>query len=237
MVTADVFVSELEFKNQESFRGLVASGYLPALAGDGASVADMLRLESKFAIEFIEAAAIWIADTESLEMKILLGTQCGVHARQYQRLQDRLSALGLAPGSYDPRQGGYSKLFAFLRSLQTSEERAATGLLTLGGCGGGQARRAGRQFAKSGATATRGICCSDELIPDEQRRADEGRDRLVLVATAEDSQARARRAIYKTIELLGELYEPGALRRVLGRAGAQVDWQHGLRSRRRTPRR
>ncbi len=133
MVNADVFVAELEFKNQESFRGLVASGYLPALAGDGASVADMLRLETKFAIEFIEAAAIWIADSESLEMKILLGTQCGVHARQYQRLQDRLSALGLAPGSYDPRQGGYSKLFAFLRSLQTSEERAATGLLTLGG--------------------------------------------------------------------------------------------------------
>jgi hypothetical protein len=57
-----------------------------------------------------------------------------------------------------------------------------------------------------------------ELIPDEQRRTDEGRDRLVLLTTAEDSQSRARRAIYKTIELLGELYEPAALKRVLGRA-------------------
>ena len=59
------------------------------------------------------------------------------------------------------------------------------------------------------------------MIPDEQRRADEGRDRLVLLATAEDSQARARRAVYKTIELLGELYEPGALRRMLGRSGGR----------------
>ena len=156
MVNADVFIAELEFKNQESFRGLVASGYLPALAGDGASVADMLRLETKFAIEFIEAAAIWIADSESLEMKILLGTQCGVHARQYQRLQDRLSALGLAPGSYDPRQGGYSKLFAFLRSLQTSEERAATGLLTLGGIRGSQAERAGRRLRREGRRGHQG---------------------------------------------------------------------------------
>jgi hypothetical protein len=55
MVNSDTFVSELEFKNQESFRGWVASRYLPTLAGDGASVADMLRLESKLAIEAIEA--------------------------------------------------------------------------------------------------------------------------------------------------------------------------------------
>jgi hypothetical protein len=217
MVNADVFVAELEFKNQESFRGLVASGYLPALAGDGASVADMLRLETKFAIEFIEAAAIWIADSESLEMKILLGTQCGVHARHYQRIQDRLSALGLAPGSYDPRQGGYSKLFAFLRSLQTNEERAATGLLALGGSAVARLSALSAVCEDKADADTRDLL-KNELIPDEQRRTDEGRDRLVLLTTAEDSQARARRAIYKTVELLGELYEPSALKRILGRA-------------------
>jgi hypothetical protein len=67
---------------------------------------------------------------------------------------------------------------------------------------------------------TRALLRAD-LIPDEQRRADEGRERLILVATAEDSQARARRAIFKTIELLGELFEPGSLRRVLGRSRAK----------------
>ena len=36
-----------------------------------------------------------------------------------------LSVIG-----YDPRDGGYSKLFAFLRSLQTPEERASAGYVT-----------------------------------------------------------------------------------------------------------
>lgn len=148
---------------------------------------------------------------------MVFGTLCGVHARQYQRLQERLSVLGLASGSYDPRQGGYSKLFAFLRSLQTSEERVATGLLTLGGAA--VARLGALQnFCVDRADQATADLLKDGMIPDEQHRTDEGRDRLVVVATSDDIQARARRAIYKTIELLGELYEPGALRRVLGRA-------------------
>jgi hypothetical protein len=56
-----------------------------------------------------------------------------------------------------------------------------------------------------------------DLLPDERRRVDQGRDKLVFLTTAEDSQARARRAIYKTVELLGEIFEPGALRRAFGR--------------------
>jgi hypothetical protein len=220
MASADVFVAETDFKNQESFRGLLASAYLPALAGDTASVTDMLRLEAKFAIESLEAAALWTADTESLEMKIVFGTQCGVHARQYQRLQEQLSVLGLASGSYDPRQGGYSKLYAFLRSLQTSEERVATGLMTLGGAAVARLGALRNFCGERGDEGTAGLLGTG-MIPDEQRRADEGRDRLTLLVTADDVQARARRAIYKTIELLGELYEPGALRRVIGRAAAR----------------
>ena len=216
MASADVFVAETEFKNQESFRGLVASSYLPACAADAASIADMLRLEAKLSIEAIEIAAIWIADSESLEMKILLGSQCGVHARQYDRLQERLAGLGLAPGSYDPRQGGYSKLFAFLRSLQTSEERAAAGLLTMGGAAVARLDALLTVCRERGDAATSELL-SNQMIPDEQRRVDEGRDRLVLLAVTEDSQARARRAVFKTIELLGELSDPGVLRRMLGR--------------------
>jgi len=216
MVHSDEFVAEIEYKNQESFRGLLASSFLPALAGDGASVADLLRLESKFAIECIESAALWIADCESLELKIALGVQCGVHARHYQQLQDRLSSLGLAPGSYDPRQGGYSKLFAFLRALQTGEERVAAGLLTLGGAA---VARLGALIAvcQDKGDLESSQLLQNQILPDEQHRLDEGRDRLVLLATEEDSQARARRAMFKTVELLGELYEPGAIRRALGR--------------------
>jgi len=54
MVTADVYVSELEFKNQESFRGLISSRYLPALSSEGVTVAEALRWESKMVVETIE---------------------------------------------------------------------------------------------------------------------------------------------------------------------------------------
>ncbi|MGD0838275.1 MAG: hypothetical protein ABSB49_16680 [Polyangia bacterium] len=216
MVNSESFVADIEIKNQESFRGLLASGYLAALAGEGASISDLLRLEAKLAIESIEAAAIWIVDSDSLDMKIMLGTQCGVHARQFGRLQDRLAALGLAHGSYDPRQGGYSKLFAFLRSLQTNEERAAAGLLTLGGAAVARLEALLSVCESKGDTDTWALL-RDDLLPDERRRVDQGRDRLVLLTSAEDGQARARRAVHKTIELLGEIFEPTALRRLLGR--------------------
>lgn len=216
MVNPETFVSDLEFKNQESFRGLLASGYLPALTADGVSISDVLRLESKLGIEALEAAAIWIVDSESLEMKILLADQCGVYARQFHKLEDRLSALGLAPGSYDPRQGGYSKLFAFLRSLQTSEERAATGLLTLGGATVARLEALLSVCEAKGDAETAALIRND-LLPDEQHRVEAGRSKLTFLTPVEDSQARARRSIYKTVELLGEIFEPGALRRAFGR--------------------
>ena len=133
MVTADVYVSELEFKNQESFRGLVSSRYLPALTSEGVTVAEALRWESKMVVETIEIAALWLADTDSLALKLDCASYCGDRARHFRLLSERLAALGLAAGSYDPRQGGYSRLFGFLRSLQTSEERAAAGFLTVAG--------------------------------------------------------------------------------------------------------
>ena len=70
MVTADVYVSELEFKNLESFRGLISSRYLPALSGEGVTVAEALRWESKMVVETIEIAALWLADTDSLALKL-----------------------------------------------------------------------------------------------------------------------------------------------------------------------
>jgi len=120
--------SELEFKNQESFRGLISSRYLPALAGEGVTVAEALRWESKMVVETIEIAALWLADTDSLALKLDCASYCGDRARHFRLLAERLAVLGLAPVP-TTAPGGYSRLFAFMRSLQTSEERAAAGFL------------------------------------------------------------------------------------------------------------
>jgi hypothetical protein len=216
MVTADVYVSELEFKNQESFRGLVASRYLPSLSGEGVTVAEALRWETKMVVETIEIAALWLADTDSLALKLDCASYCGDRARHFRLLSERLAALGLAPGSYDPRQGGYSRLYGFLRSLQTSEERAAAGFLTLAGM---SATRLGAlaSFCEDKGDGDTARVVRESILPDEERRVELGRDTLVALVAAEDTQARARRASYKTVELLTDLYDPAMFRKMSGR--------------------
>jgi hypothetical protein len=213
MVAAESFVTELDAKNQPSI-GRVVAALNEGLAKDGVEVADALRMALKAAIENAEVAALWIPDCELLEMKLSLAEQCGDGARQCRRLAARLAALGVGP--YDPRDGGYSKLFAFWRSLQTPEERSSAGYVT------GKALSAARLGALSAFCAARGDeesaqLLGTDMVAQERRYYDEGRVLLTGAATTEESQARGRRAAYRTLELAGETVEPLALRRSLGR--------------------
>jgi len=220
MFTADVYVSELDLKNQESFRNLVFTRYLPAISSEGLSVADALRWESKMVVESIEMAALWLADTESLGLKLACATYCGERARHFHLLRDRLAGLGLAPGSYDPREGGYSRLFGFLRSLQTSEERVAAGFLSLAGMSA--ARLAGlASFCEDKADSESARLLRESLIPEEESRVDVGRDFLVDMVITDESQARARRAAFRVIELLNDLYDPVLFRKLCSRTASR----------------
>ena len=174
-----------------------------------------MRFALKATIESAEVAALWITDCDDLEMKLSLAEQCGDSARQCRRLSERLVALGVA--GYDPRDGGYSKLFAFLRSLQTTEERSSAGYVTgralsmarLGALAGFCERKGDERQRpparrrhprrRSGATTSRASrCWSPRSRPRRARRA-------------------RRRAAYRTLELAGETVEPLQLRKALGK--------------------
>jgi hypothetical protein len=213
MVAAENFVSELDAKNQVSIQRVVAA-LGQGLAKDGVEVADALRMALKAAIELAEVAALWLTDSDDLEMKLSLAEQCGDGARQCRRLLARLLALGVV--GYDPRDGGYSKLFAFLRSLQTPEERFSAGYV------------AGKALAMARLAALAAFCedkgdvesahlLQVEILDEERRYYDEGKRMLVAVTTTEESQARARRSAYRTLELAGETVEPLQLRKSLGK--------------------
>lgn len=213
MVAAESFVSELDAKNQPSI-GRVVAALNEGLGKEGVEVADALRMALRASIEAAEVAALWIPDCNDLEMKLSLAEQCGDGARQCRRLSVRLTALGAPP--YDPRDGGYSKLFAFQRALQTPEERSSAGYVT------GKALSAARLGALAAFCASRGDeesarLLGTDMVAEERRYYDEGRLLLIAAATTEESQARARRAAYRTLELAGEIVEPLALRRSLGR--------------------
>jgi hypothetical protein len=219
MVTAEAFVQEMETRNQHSFKSLLST-YVDLLGKEDLAPTDVLRLEQKSTIEAIEVAALWLADTDSLEVKMDLGAQCGDGSRQYRLLCQRLDALGVDLASLDPRYGGYSKLFAFFRSLQSTEERCAAGALTV------RALSVLRLTVAADHCEAKGDPDSAHLLreplqADHQRHIEIGRRTLVATTATEESQARARRAAFRTIELLGEVWEPGAVRKFLTRSLAK----------------
>jgi hypothetical protein len=213
MVAAETFVNELDAKNQPSIQRIIGA-LNEGLGKEGVEVADALRMALKSAIELAEVAALWVTDCDDLGMKLSLAEQCGDGARQCRRLSARLAVLGVP--EYDPRNGGYSKLFAFLRSLQTAEERSSAGYVT------GKALSMARLGALGAFCAEKGDAESARLlaaeIAEEERRYYEEGQRLLVASTgSEESQARARRASYRTLELAGEIVEPLALRKTLGK--------------------
>jgi hypothetical protein len=213
MVAAENFVSELDAKNQPTIQRVV-DALRAALAKDGVEVADALRFAVKGAIEAAEVAALWVSDCDDLEMKLSLAEHCGDAARQCRRLSARLTALGIL--GYDPREGGYSKLFAFLRSLQTPEERSSAGYVT--GKALSMARLAAlSSFCEAQGDAETAQLLGNELLSEERRYYDEGKRMLIAAAGVEESQARARRAAYRTLELAMETAEPLQLRKALGK--------------------
>jgi hypothetical protein len=216
MVDAASYVSELESKHLDSFRRVVAA-YTATVAQENLSVADVLKLEMRGVVEAIEVAALWLPDSDELHMKLALATRAGDCARQFQLLGDRLEGIGVSATSFDARHGGYSKLFAFFRSLQTTEERAAAGFLTLGGLNLTRFEALAQWCDERGDAETAALYRS-RLIEDEQRHLDAGRGLLVGVAETEESQARARRATYRTVEVVSELQDAGLLRKFLSRS-------------------
>jgi len=92
MVTADSFVTELDAKNHASIERLIGS-LISGVAKEPFEVPDVMRLILKASIEAAEVAALWMADCDDLEMKLLLAEQCGEGAKQYRAISARLAQV------------------------------------------------------------------------------------------------------------------------------------------------
>jgi hypothetical protein len=215
MTTPDTFLAELETKSQGSLDRLVAA-FREVSTKESLSLADFLKLEVKYTLENTEAAALWLVDTDGLPFKMSLADACGGGARRYERLAGRLAALGVEGASFDPLVLGYSKLFAFLRSLQTTEERASAIVA--------QGRFARQRFAlvaelaKAQSDGETASLLADELPLEEERQVSAARTALLAAATGEEGQARGRRAAFRVFELQTELLDPTILRKFLSRS-------------------
>lgn len=212
MADAETFIRDFHTKNQASLeRHLVT--LRASIAKESLDVTDFVRLAMKDAIESAEVAALWFVDCDDLAMKVGFADQCGTAAAHHRALSARLAALGAEP--FDPRQGGYSRFFGFLRSLQTPEERAAAGEVTL------RTFQVGRLAILAELARDRGDAETAELLDrisgDLRHVIEVGWRSLVLHSPNEECQARGRRAAFRIVELAAEVVEPLHLRKGLAK--------------------
>jgi hypothetical protein len=145
-------------------------------------------------------------------MKIGFAEQCGSAAAHYRAISTRIASLGADP--FDPRTGGYSRFFGFLRSLQTPEERAAAGLVTLRTFNLGRLAVFADLCEERGDGETAGLF-RDVIAADERRVFEVGWRLLIANGATEESQARGRRAAFRIVELAAEAADPLQLRKAL----------------------
>jgi hypothetical protein len=213
MSEAEPFIRDFHAKNQASLERHLGS-FKVALAKETLDILDFLRLAMKDTIEAAEVAALWFVDCDDLAMKIGFAEQCGDAARHLRWLSDRIAALGAEP--FDPRKGGYSRFFGFLRSLQTPEERASAGEVTLRTFNLGRLAIFAELCRERGDAETADLF-GQRIAADEQRIFDTGWRALIANAPNEECQARARRAAYRIVELAGDVVDPLQLRKALPR--------------------
>ncbi|MFY9555005.1 MAG: ferritin-like domain-containing protein [Blastocatellia bacterium] len=181
------------------------------------TVERLLRVALKNELEASEIAAMWMATTSELDVKLAFARQTGDEAKHYRLIADRLVALGVDVDRIDPREGGYSPLFEYLRQLQSTTARVAAG-----------------QFTREGIALVRNQCFIDyceargdketarlyrEVIqPDEQHHHDLGRRLLSQYAGSENEQQVARQAARRTLELAEEIQEMARIKMGISRA-------------------
>jgi hypothetical protein len=211
MADAETFIRDFHTKNQASLERHLAS-LRAAITKESLEVLDFVRLAMKDAIEAAEVAALWFVDCDDLTMKIRFAETCGAAAGHHRLLAARLAALGAEP--FDPRQGGYSRFFGFLRSLQTPEERASAGEVTLRTFQTGKLALFAELAAAHGDGETAELL-GTRLSADEKTVMDAGWKDLIAHSPTEECQARARRAAFRIVELAAEVVEPLHLRKSL----------------------
>lgn len=183
--------------------GATSAGAEPA---ESLGVRELLVTALKKELEASEEAALWMTTETDVEVKLALARQCGDEAKHYRLIEERLSEMGVDTGKLSPLSDGYSPMFKFLKTLETTVERVAAGQY---------AREALAkvyndvfiQFCVSKGDEKTAALYRDVIQPDEGHHHHLGRKLLLRLATTEDAQSRARRAAERTLEIAEELQE------------------------------
>ena len=180
-------------------------------ASETLTVERLLRLALKNELEATELAAIWLATTQELDVKLALARQCGDEAKHYRMIAERLEAMGVDAAGIDPRVGGYSPLFEFLRSLESTPARVAAGQFTREGLALVR-NQAFIEFCEARGDHETAALYREVIQPDEQHHHELGRRLLLRYAITVADQQVAHDAARRTLELAEEVQETARMK-------------------------
>jgi len=210
LMTPDAFMRELDLGVESALRRIGAASQKgstpPAM-----TVIKLLTVALKNELEATEEAAIWLASEADVEVKLALARQCGDEAKHYRLIVERLRALGFDMKTFDPLAQGYSPMFDYLCTLETSAERIAAGQFTREAL----ARVRNQVFIdwceEQGDPETARLY-RDIIQPDEAFHHELGRRLLPRFVRTPEAQSLARSASQRVLELAEELQEVARLR-------------------------
>jgi 1,2-phenylacetyl-CoA epoxidase catalytic subunit len=215
-LSAEEFVDALALENNAALArlgDLSRAGETP----EALTVPRLLRVALKNEFEASELAAIWMTSTPELDVKLALARQVGDEARHYRLIAARLTSLGVDANSIDPREGGYSPLFEYLRSLEGVAERVAAGQFTREGIAMVR-NQCFIEFCESAGDPETAALYRDTIQPDERHHHELGRALLAIHGSSDEARMAARQAARRTVELAEEIQEMARLKAGIMRA-------------------
>jgi uncharacterized ferritin-like protein (DUF455 family) len=213
---AEEFVASLSEENDaglERLARLSRAGEAP----EDLTIQHLLLVALKNEFEATELAALWMASTTELDIKMALARQVGDEAKHYRMITERLATLGFDVTEIDPIAGGYSALFEYLRSLEGTAARIAAGQFTREGIALVR-NQCFIEFCEAAGDRDTAALYRDTIQPDERHHHELGRRLLVRYAATEKEQTAARVAARRTRELAEEIQEMARLKAGIMRA-------------------
>jgi uncharacterized ferritin-like protein (DUF455 family) len=203
-MTAEEFVAALDAENQARLRDLEPDATLTPEVKGPLNVPNLLKVALRNEAEATLVAARWLATCDDIKLILGLARQAADEAKHYELIARRLGELGFDTDTFDPLAGGVGPLSRYLESLTESVARVAAGQFTREAI----AIVKNRQFIafceRVGDKATAALY-RDVIEPDERHHHELGRRTLLRLATTRETQAAAREAARRTLELADEL--------------------------------
>ncbi len=203
-LNAKDFVDQLVREIHELFAQLGEHETLEAESDGQMDVVPLLKLALTSELEAAEIAAFWLPDTADIEAKTILAEQCSDELRHYNLIMSRLKELGEDMSGFDPLAEGYSPLFHYLRTLQSTEERIAAGPFACEAVA--EVRNAQFiDFCRSVEDEETAQLYEQVIHPEEIHHHRRGREYLEKVATTPEIQERIRNAARSSLAIADEL--------------------------------